>query len=103
METDEAIQPVFQVHTLPWRRNIDDLLKIVDDEALGSRKGTRRRGAVPRRRTRPRTGIMSTREPPRGLPKSFYGEDWLNGLDDEEKEDLGASDEKWPWVEITRG
>ncbi len=47
--------------------------------------------------THPRPRITgedeTTRQPVKGLPKNFYSESWLVGLDSDVREDLGATSE----------
>ena len=102
VEAEEMVEPVFQVHSLPWRRNIDGLLKVVDDEIHLNRKTVRRRGALPRRRTRPRTMVVSTRKPVQGLPRELYDDEWFNGLEEGEQMVLDVSEERWEWLEVQR-
>lgn len=95
-----GFEPVFLVHTLPWRRDITDHLKVIDDEVTTSRKLIRKRGGIATRRVRGQMATPSIRAPVRGLPESMYDSEWLRMLDSGEEENLEISDEVFQWREI---
>ena len=73
---DEDGNPIYVVHTLPW---LADSFNQAKEDIDGYRNDPglyQMRGSLPRARIR--IGEMSQREPPKGLPRSFFDPEWLN-------------------------
>lgn len=88
---------VYRVKIIVWRRDISRYLKYIDDhreegfyEQRGS-KGLWRDGVGPE----------SLREAMKGLPRSFYADEWFEEVDDDRRMiTLKVSKEEFNWVEL---
>ena len=69
---------VVQVHPLPWQRNLEEYLKIIDNEQALNLKRYPRQGSKVMVRKRAVGTIESQRKAMMGLPLSFYNERWLS-------------------------
>ena len=74
---DSDIEVAYRPRVVPWRRDIENELKIIDDEYRRIVRTQNRRGPQPSRRIRDRRNAVSQRDPVCGLPYIFYNEDWL--------------------------
>jgi hypothetical protein len=74
---DENGTTVYLVKQLPWRRNIDKELDIVDSLRKWEVGIYTWRGSEGVQRKRDINNPISTREPVRGLPKALYDEAWV--------------------------
>jgi hypothetical protein len=97
---DSDIGTVLHVKKLPWRRNIDKELGIIDRARLEPLRTFGRQGMKPMVRRRGHA-LISERDPVEGLPKIFYNNDWIRGLNDEAALDI--SQEEFVWMEIMSG
>ena len=95
----EDLQTVYRPRILPWRRNIDDWLALIDKERRKSNQTVySSAGHAPRKRIRASTNQVSAREPPAGLPKSLYDPQWKSQLDADYIDTmLCPGDEEFPW------
>jgi hypothetical protein len=75
-DREGAIDTAYYAKTMPWRRNIEKELRLVDDKHRRLATTQVRRGAKPVIRRR-QIGIPSSRGPVASLPISFYNEEWL--------------------------
>ena len=73
----DDVEVTYRPRVVPWRRNIENELKIIDDEYRRIARTQNRRGPQPSRRMRDRRNAVSQRDPVCGLPYIFYDEDWL--------------------------
>jgi hypothetical protein len=95
------IETMYYPKTMPWRRNIERELKLVDDEYRRIVTTQVRRGAKPVIRQR-RSGIRSSRDPVTHLPISLYDEDWLASKSPLYiKRTLKPSNKTFKWRELT--
>lgn len=76
-DREGPIDTAYYTKTMPWRRNIERELNLVDDEQRRLATTQVRRGAKPVIRRR-QIGIPSSRGPVKELPISFYDEGWLS-------------------------
>lgn len=102
MSSDESMDEggVLQVCALPWRRNIEEYLKIIDDERSLNLKRYPRQGSKAMVRKRTADAPRSSRKATPRLPLSFYDEGWLHRQDEGVIDELDASDEEWMWPTI---
>ncbi|KAH6903635.1 hypothetical protein BKA70DRAFT_1227571 [Coprinopsis sp. MPI-PUGE-AT-0042] len=91
------------IRSLPWRaEGIEELMKIIDRDAVNSTAGGFQRGGNPGlTRVRKLAPVASRRLAMRGLPRNYYDEDWLNQLPPRQKKALGALDPR-PLPELKR-
>jgi hypothetical protein len=95
------IETTYYPKTMPWRRNIERELRLVDDEYRRLAATQVRRGAKPVTRIR-RSGIHSSRDPVTQLPISFYDENWLKSASRLYiTRTLQPSDQTFKWRELT--
>ena len=96
--TEDESNHVFHVKTLPWRRNIDKELRIVDSARIqdpprfghsGSRPVLRRRG----------NDLISVRDPVHWLPKVLYDAGWF-AREGHRRLGVQVSRAPFPWMEI---
>ncbi|KAH6902934.1 hypothetical protein BKA70DRAFT_1228108 [Coprinopsis sp. MPI-PUGE-AT-0042] len=82
------------IRSLPWQaEGIEELMKIIDRDAVNSTAGGFQRGGNPGlTRVRKLAPVASRRLAMRGLPRNYYDEDWLNQLPPRQKKALGALD-----------
>jgi hypothetical protein len=98
---DGAIETTYCPKRMPWRRDIDGELKLIDDKYRRLARTQVRRGAKPAIRVRP-SGIISTRDPVTRLPISFYNASWLVGKTDTYvRRTLKATNDAFSWRELT--
>ncbi|KAJ3854265.1 hypothetical protein EV368DRAFT_37198 [Lentinula lateritia] len=84
-------QDVKMVSRLYWRKPDIEALYIIADKAPGVEAGIFHRAGAPRI-PRIRTDKVSHREPPRGLPRCFFREEYLSALMPYELEELELVD-----------
>ena len=94
------LQPTLRVKVMPWRRDIDHELGIIDKQ----RKNTNafnNQGSKPIHRERKYGNpVLSTRKPVPDLPEILYNREWLKGLDENERNMLGVTDGGFEWMNI---
>jgi hypothetical protein len=83
MSSDESsveddIDMVFKVKTMPWRRDIEEELRIIDSERVRDPSIFGKQGSKPVKRRRACEGLVSDREPVEGLPRAFYDDGWFD-------------------------
>ena len=92
------LEITYRPRIMPWRRNMEHELKIIDDEYRRVASTQNRRGAQPTRRKRDARNAVSQRDPVAGLPYIFYNEEWLITKTDEYiKRTLQLSTERFRW------
>ncbi|KAH6901379.1 hypothetical protein BKA70DRAFT_1230120 [Coprinopsis sp. MPI-PUGE-AT-0042] len=91
------------IRSVPWRaEGIEELMKIVDRDAVTSTAGGFQRGGNPGlNRVRKLAPVASRRLAMRGLPRNYYDEDWFTLLPARQQEALGALDPR-PLPELKR-
>ncbi|KAF8575010.1 hypothetical protein K439DRAFT_1623904 [Ramaria rubella] len=100
-ETNDSIQSVLCPKNLPWRRNIKEELKILDDQRHLDRDIFAPQGAKPAQRIRSPRNPQTNRKPPAGLPTIFYDEEWLSDQTMHYvKKTLKVSSAKFLWMRI---
>jgi hypothetical protein len=96
---DEDGMSVYTVKRLPWRRNIEKELAIIDALRTQEQGIYTRRGSKPLKRIRDVHGPVSTREPVRGLPRIFYDAVWLQS-EPQGGRRLRVADEPSGWMKL---
>lgn len=100
---DEA-EKVYHVKILPWRRDMVEYLKIIDDQRHVSDEKFAEGGSKPVRRVQGSRLLESVRKPPRGLPRSLYDTNWIEGKDEDYIEmKLQLSEKPLKWLKIRQG
>ncbi|KAH6874226.1 hypothetical protein BKA70DRAFT_1449555 [Coprinopsis sp. MPI-PUGE-AT-0042] len=91
------------IRSVPWRaEGIEELMKIVDRDAVTSTAGGFQRGGNPGlNRARKLAPVASRWLAMRGLPRNYYDEDWFTLLPARQQEALGALDPR-PLPELKR-
>ncbi|KAF8584561.1 hypothetical protein K439DRAFT_1616648 [Ramaria rubella] len=77
-ETNDSIHSVLHPKNLPWRHNIKEELKILDDQRHLDQDIFAPQGAKPVQRIHSPRNPQTNQKPPTGLPKIFYDEEWLS-------------------------
>jgi hypothetical protein len=100
-ETNDGINPVLRPRILPWRRDIEGELRILDDQRHLDEDIFAPQGAKPVRRIRSPRNPPSNRKLVIGLPRAFYNHTWLTGQTDHYREKtLEVSKEVFQWMQI---
>ena len=98
------LEITYRPRILPWRRDIERELTIIDGEYERIARTQNRRGAKPARRKRDVRNSTSERDPVCGLPYSFYNEEWLLTKTDRFiKHSLQLSTSKFKWKSLAVG
>jgi hypothetical protein len=101
-EVDEQTgQTIYRVHKMPWRRNVEIEISMVDklrfhDKDLFSNKGSK---PLPRTRS-DRNQESSRKSPPKGLPRAVYSGEWVAKQSKLEKHRLEISKEPFEWISL---
>ena len=98
---DEGIaQKVYRVKIMPWRRNINQELAIIDKARLQDKDLYSEAGAKPVPRKRSEQNEASSRQPVCDLPWSFYDDSWFDRLNTNFRDcTLRVSKKQFHWFE----
>ncbi|KAF8589289.1 hypothetical protein K439DRAFT_1612876 [Ramaria rubella] len=100
-ETNDSIHSVLRPKNLPWRRNIEEELKILDDQRHLDQDILAPQGAKPVQQIRSPRNPQTNRKPRAGLPKIFYDKEWLSDQTTHYvKKILKVSSAKFSWMRI---
>jgi hypothetical protein len=97
-EIEDKVRIVYNAKVLPWRRNIDKELNVIDAGRIENLTTFGRQGSKPVKRYR--SNLQSTRKPVEGLPRAFYNGDWYGKCSKQEKDGLRVSRKHFPWMMI---
>lgn len=97
---ENGITNVLRVKNLEWRRNIEKELEIIDLQRVLDKDIFHPQGSIPIPRKRAFDNPKSTRDPVRGLPTALYDDVWISQLTSRQKESLGISNERFPWMKV---
>jgi hypothetical protein len=89
---------VYRVHKMPWRRNIDFEISMIDKLRFTDKDLFSNRGSKPSPRSRSNRNRDSSRMPPKGLPKAVYNSEWIANRGDKRK--LGISKKPFEWMNL---
>ena len=95
-DLDDNVNVVFRTKRLPWRRNIDLELRIIDTERVHVPTNFGKSGAKPAMRSRGGHDLVSERDPVDGLPRRFYDDKWFES----EGRKMAVSKENFIWMKI---
>lgn len=97
----EATETTYRPTIMEWRRNMDNELRVIDNEYRRLRNTQPKSGATPAIRVRG-GGKVSSRAPVTGLSMAFYDETWLlSKSDDYILQKLKVSEDTFKWNDIT--
>jgi hypothetical protein len=98
----EGMQTVYRVKILVWRRNIEEYLKLIDNQRMQiEQQICHTSGKMPTPRIRTGDLLKSTHDPVVGLPAELYDEDWLEALDENYRQmTLSVSKEQFKFLKI---
>lgn len=96
---EETGETIYRANYMPWRRDIDEDLDLIDKQRLVDNDIYSRRGAKPVTRIR-NEGCESRRLPVGALPKSFYKKRWLSSASKSIVDDLDISKTIFEWMVI---
>jgi hypothetical protein len=100
-ENEDDIETVYRPKILPWRRDMENELELIDNEYRRLAKTKARRGPTPAPRRRGAGNTISTRDPVCGLPACLYKESWLAKQSDNYAERiLQISLKKFKWKNL---
>ena len=104
-DSEESIRTIYRTKRMRWRRrDLSDVLRIVDDERLIDKTIYHSQGSKPVPRQRDRSsGPESRRPPPSNLPRAFYDDEWFNSLDEASVREVDPNREEFEWVTLTVG
>ncbi|KIJ09711.1 hypothetical protein PAXINDRAFT_17207 [Paxillus involutus ATCC 200175] len=91
---DEDMAPVFCTRAMPWRKNIQHELDIIDRSRALDSDIFSPRGAKVTKRIRVHHPVLMSRNPVKNLPASFYDTKWLG------QQKGVASEIDFPWMTI---
>ena len=97
----DLTQRVYRVRVLDWQRNVDRELHVIDRMRLEGEEVWASQGSKPAPRIRGEGNPSRRRDPPTGLPESFYNATWLINKDKSWRERvLCVSKEEFHWLKI---
>jgi hypothetical protein len=106
MSSDESsvqgMQTVYRVKILVWRRNIEEYLKLIDNQRMQiEQQICHTSGKMPTPRIRTGDLLKSTHDPVVGLPAELYDEEWFKMLDENYRQlTLSVSKEQFTFLKI---
>lgn len=95
----DSIQPTFTVKRLPWRRQMEHHMDLIDATRLQSGVVFGRQGSKPNPRVRGGTQPASDRVCI-GLPRELYDATWFSKLSARAQRKLNVSDEPFEWLDL---
>jgi hypothetical protein len=99
---EDEIEIVYSVKPLPWRRDIDKELEVVDSTRIHAPNPFAPQGSKPVRRRRGACDLASTRDPVKFLPRALYDDEWFDEVNDREKQ-MKVRAEGFQWMNIIVG
>lgn len=94
-------EKVYHVKTLPWRRELDSYMDIIDNQRRIPDEKFAEAGSTPVKRLRGKKLLTSSREAVKGLPKALYDRDWIKRQDQSYLDVVvEISDVKFPWLKL---
>lgn len=98
----EGMQTVYRVKILVWRRNIEEYLKLIDNQRMQiGQQMYHTSGKKPTPRIRTGDLLKSTHDPVVGLPAELYDEEWFKALDENYRQlTLSVSKEQFKFLKI---
>jgi hypothetical protein len=100
IEVESALETLYRVRVLEWRRNIDRELAMIDNMRYDDVNIYAPQGSKPGQRIRG-NALKTSRDPVCRLPLPFYDEDWYAGLSSNFKETvLCVSKEQFQWLSL---
>lgn len=97
-DQDDNLQQVLRVTKMPWRRNMDMELEMIDDDRWNPQIFPPQ-GSKPLRRIREADNPVSSRKAVKKLPIAFYDDEWLNE-DSHRKLAYKISDVDFGWLNL---
>jgi hypothetical protein len=97
----EGVETVYRVKPLSWRRDITNYMDIIDSQRHKDADIFPAQGAKPTKRVRGTANPPSSRTAVRGLPRSFYNDDWLRQMNQQDQHALDMSEEEFKWYNVT--
>jgi hypothetical protein len=101
-EVDEQTgHTLYRVHKMPWRRNIDFEISMIDKLRFHDKDLFPKKGSKPQPRSRSdRNQDSSRKTPPKGLPKAVYNSEWLAKQSQRDKGRLEISKLRFGWMTL---
>ena len=96
----EGFETVYRVKNMLWRRNVIDCMDIIGRQRHKDADIFTPKGSKPTKRVRGTANPPSTREPVRGLPRSFYDDGWFEQQDWHHQSKLRSTTEEFEWYRI---
>ena len=98
----EGMQTVYRVKILVWRRNIEEYLKLIDNQRMQiGQQVYHTSGKTPTLRIRTGDLLKSTHDPVVGLPAELYDEEWFKALDENYRQlTLSVSKKQFKFLKI---
>jgi hypothetical protein len=102
--SDDDEVDMYHTKRLPWRRNIDKELELIDSLRRKEANAFAPQGSKPIKRTRGDRNIESLRGPRKGLPRAFFDDDWFRGERNPVKAyDVSQVDFQWMNIVVGTG
>jgi hypothetical protein len=99
-EVESALETVYRVRVLEWRRNIDREMTVIDNMRYDNTDIYAPQGSKPGRRVRG-NGLKSNRDPVCHLPLPLYDQDWYMGVSTDFKDTvLCVSKDQFQWLSL---
>jgi hypothetical protein len=101
-EVDEQTgYTIYRVHKMPWRRNIDFEVSMIDRLRFRDKDLFPNQGSKPSPRLRSDRNQDSLRKtPPKGLPKAVYNSEWIAKQSQRDRRKLRISKEPFEWMSL---
>lgn len=97
-DVEGGMHPVFHRKLMPWRRDVNEIMELLDkgqqlDVDIWSTQGLK---PVPRLSS----GFFNKRRAVANLPRELYDDDWFKGLSVSERKKLDVSGEPFDWLTL---
>ena len=85
---------------MEWCRDIEKELEIIDLQWVLDKDIFGLQGSKPLLRKCAAENLVTSRDPPVGLPMALYDSMWISRLTKRDMESLKISDKRFPWMKV---
>ncbi|KAI6142624.1 hypothetical protein BKA82DRAFT_29036 [Pisolithus tinctorius] len=97
---ENGVENILRVKNMPWRRNIDRELEIVDFQRILDTDVFSPQGSKPLTRKRAPDNPSTTHSAAKALPLALYDGAWIAHLTEREIEALDVPQQTFPWMKV---
>lgn len=99
-DVENDVETVLRVKNMPWRREVERELNIIDHQRVLDDDIFSPQGSKPMKRIRAPGNPKTSRSPMTGLPKGLYNGEWISDLTEREVQRLEMSNETFRWIKV---